>query len=91
LIATIARNLKGIIGAIEKFETTVPGEDRSREILEIVAFGRAELATLNEKLAATPTDAVGLADDEEPSSTDPGLAPICIGAPDGQPGEPFRN
>jgi len=82
LIANIARNLRGIIGAIEKFERTVPGDERAREILEVAAFGHAALVAFNEKLAATPTDAVGLADNEETRSTDPGLAPT-VGAPDG--------
>lgn len=55
LIATTFRHLRGIANAIEKFERTVPREDRPKEVAKVLEFARGMMAAAEDTFTAAPT------------------------------------
>ena len=56
LVRTLVRHGRGILNAIEKFERTVPREERAREMATLLDFSRAAVAAAEQTLGVTPTD-----------------------------------
>ena len=50
LVATLCRHGRGALNAIEKFERTVPREERPREVATVVEFVRSALGAVEESL-----------------------------------------
>jgi hypothetical protein len=54
LVRTLIRHARGMVNAIEKFERTVPRDERAREITTLITFGRAAMAAAEETLSDAP-------------------------------------
>lgn len=52
LVLTLFRHGRGMLNAVEKFERTVPREDRPRELAIVVDFARAALVAAEDSLTA---------------------------------------
>lgn len=56
LMATLCRHGRGMLNAIEKFERTVPRDQRSLEIATVVEFAREAVASAEKTLAVASTE-----------------------------------
>ena len=53
LVRTLFRHGRGILNAIEKFERTVPRDERAREIGTLLEFSRAAVAAAEQTLSTS--------------------------------------
>lgn len=56
LLATLCRHGRGLVNAVEKFERTVPREERAREVATLVAYAREAITAAEHALTAPSID-----------------------------------
>lgn len=56
LIATVIRHARGMINAVEKFERTVPREDRAAEVRDVITFVREVMTSADRTLYTAPPE-----------------------------------